>query len=77
VESITQIGWKCVRAQTIDCGLVFSSEEEMFDWFSRFFGVRLSDKKIFFEETKALLGFKKNGKNLRFGWEQTFFIAEA
>jgi len=76
VESITQVGFKSVSAQTIDCGLVFSSEEEMIEWFKRFFGIKFSNKEAFLEKIKTLLSFKKTEKNLRLGWELTFFIAE-
>ena len=76
VESITQVGFKSASAQTIDCGLVFSSEEEMIEWFKRFFGIKFSNKETFLEKIKTLLSFKKTGKNLRLGWELTFFIAE-
>jgi SAM-dependent methyltransferase len=77
VEAMAQVGFKCPRMKTVDCGLFFSSEEEMFDWFGRCFGIKFPRKKIFLEDIKNLLGLQNAGKSLRYGWELTFFIAEA
>jgi SAM-dependent methyltransferase len=76
VRVLARAGYRRTKRETVTHEWVFDSEEHLYTWMTRFFGISVS-KPILIRHVGEILGMKRDRDRLRINWKLDFVTAQA
>jgi len=76
VRVLARAGYRRIKRETVTHEWLFDSEEHLYTWMTKFFGIRVS-KPILIRRVGKILGMKRDTDALRINWKLDFVTAQA
>jgi len=75
VSVVAIAGYETIKRETIICPWVFASEDHLFNWMSKFFGLSNISRRLLLSQVGDILGLHKESEVLTVNWELDFIFA--